>query len=116
MTRELEKLQPSELTHRAFAGVSQGAAGAASTALGQLGLLAFAPVIRRLAKAPSKVQPGFETQTIPQVLNLTQKLETATGRDPTGKKELSLTISPKRPMKTRANWLKRNVIPRPAPA
>lgn len=93
MTRELEKLKPSELTHRAFAGVSQGASGAASTALGQLGLLAFAPVLRRLAKAPSKVQAGFETQTVPQVQSLAQRLVDKSGRDPNKGTPLRVQLS-----------------------
>jgi hypothetical protein len=82
MTAELEKLTPSELTHRAFAGVSQGAAGAASTALGQLGLLAFAPVLRQLAKAPKRGQAGFETQTMPQAASLLERMVHTSGRDP----------------------------------
>lgn len=95
MTRELEKLQPSELTHRAMAGVSQGVAGAASTALGQLGLLAFAPALRQLAKAPSNVQKGFETQTIPQVQSLAQRLVEKSGRDPEQGRPLRVAISSK---------------------
>ena len=95
MTRELEKLKPSELTHRAMAGVSQGASGAASTALGQLGLLAFAPVLRQIAKAPSSVQKGFETQTVPQVSSLLQRLVDTSGRDPDQGKPLRIQITDK---------------------
>lgn len=90
---ELEKLSPSELTHRAFAGVGEGVHGLAKASLGSLGLLALAPLVRKQMMVRGPVPKGLETQTTEQLADLAVRLSRAGGRDPLKGKRLALQVA-----------------------
>ena len=92
MTDELEKLQPSELVHRALAGVGEGVRGAALSSIGNLGLLALAPLIRKGRVAPEGLPTQFKTQTSEQLADLAYRMSMAGGRDPSQGRQLKLDI------------------------
>lgn len=92
MTEELEKLQPSELTHRALAGVGEGVAGTAKASIWNLGLLALAPLVRKGRLAPANLPEQFRTGTSEELADLAHRMSIAGGRDPSKGRPLRLDV------------------------
>ncbi len=81
MTQKKE-LKPSEHATRALSGVSQGVRGALVPGFAGLGLLALAPLGRKITQDTSHVPPKFKTETVEQLADLSDKLLRAGGRNP----------------------------------
>jgi hypothetical protein len=79
-------ISPSEHAQRAMAGVSQGVRSSALPGMAGLGLLAIAPYSRKLVNDTSHVPAAFKTDTPAKLEKLVNKLVSAGGRNPEGKK------------------------------
>jgi hypothetical protein len=93
MTEELEKLQPSELIHRALAGAGEGVSGFAKSSIGNLGLLALVPLIRKGRIAPEGLPEKFKTQSSEELADLAHRMSMAGGRDPSKGKQLQIEFN-----------------------
>ena len=76
------KLKPSDHATRVISAASEGFRGAALPGTAGVGLLALAPVIRKHLRDTSHVPKKYQTKTVQDLANLTEKLLIAGGRDP----------------------------------
>jgi len=90
MPDEQQELQPSEKAHRALAGLSEGVAGATKASIGNIGLLALAPFIRRGRSAPPDLPPQFKTDTREALANLVATM--TGGQNPSEGRNLRLDV------------------------
>lgn len=91
---QTKKLKPSEHATRVLAATSQGVRGAAVPGVGAgLGLLALAPFARKFTRDTKHVPGGFTTKTPQALVELTDKLLRAGGRNPDKGRPIQLQIT-----------------------
>lgn len=92
MTRDRKEFIPSEMSQRILSGVGGGVENLAKSSVGNLGLLALAPLIRRGREAPSGLPAYLRTTTEDDIARLAYRMSLAGGRDPAVGRELRLKV------------------------